>query len=200
VKKISNSKKEGIIMIKKALLFTVISLFALSFITSAAMPVFEQPVVVTTCGQSPGALMVKMISQQVGINITQNDLLTAESLEGSDYKTLIVTMGTSGKGMGAAGTNMKEEAERINNLITTAKENGLQVLGAHIEGMSRRADDNDAQSIEIVMHQSDALIIKDASNQDGFFTEKSEELNIPAVFFDKNNEMGEAIKKLFDIQ
>jgi hypothetical protein len=200
VKKISKSKKEGNIMIKKALLFTVISLFALSFITSAAMPVFEQPVVVTTCGQSPGALMVKMISQQVGIDITQNDLLTAEALEESDYKTLIVTMGTSGKGMGAAGTNMDQEAERINNLITTAKENGLQVLGAHIEGMARRADDNDAKSIEIVMHQSDALIIKDASNQDGFFTEKSEELNIPAIFFDKNNEMGEAIKKLFDIQ
>jgi len=200
VKKISNSKKEGIIMIKKALLFTVISLFALTFITSAAMPVFEQPVVVTTCGQSPGALMVKMISQQVGIKITQNDLITAEGLAGSNYKTLIVTMGTSGKGMGAAGTNMKEEAARINNLITTAKENGLQVLGAHIEGMARRADDNDAKSIEIVMPQSDALIIKDASNQDGFFTEKSEELNIPAVFFDKNNEMGEAIKKLFDIK
>jgi len=200
VKKISNSKKEGIIMIKKALFFTVISLFALSFITSAAMPVFEEPVVVTTCGQSPGALMVKMISQQVGIKITQNDLITAEGLEGSNYKTLIVTMGTSGKGMGAAGTNMKEEAARINNLITTAKENGLQVLGAHIEGMARRADDNDAKSIEIVMPQSDALIIKDASNQDGFFTEKSEELNIPAVFFDKNNEMGKAIKKLFDIQ
>jgi len=200
VKKISNSKKEGIIMIKKALLFTVISLFALTFITSAAMPVFEEPVVVTTCGQSPGALMVKMISQQVGIKITQNDLITAEGLAGSNYKTLIVTMGTSGKGMGAAGTNMKEEAARINNLITTAKENGLQVLGAHIEGMARRADDNDAKSIEIVMPQSDALIIKDASNQDGFFTEKSEELNIPAVFFDKNNEMGEAIKKLFDIK
>ena len=187
-------------MIKKALLFTVISLFALTFITSAAMPVFEEPVVVTTCGQSPGALMVKMISQQVGIKITQNDLITAEGLAGSNYKTLIVTMGTSGKGMGAAGTNMKEEAARINNLITTAKENGLQVLGAHIEGMARRADDNDAKSIEIVMPQSDALIIKDASNQDGFFTEKSEELNIPAVFFDKNNEMGEAIKKLFDIK
>jgi len=102
--------------------------------------------------------------------------------------------------MGAAGTNMDKEANRINSLIETAKEKGLQVLGAHIEGMSRRVDENDAKSIEIVMPQSDALIIKEASNEDGFFTEKSEELDIPVVFFEKNMEMGEAIKELFDIQ
>ncbi|MGM0548587.1 MAG: DUF6305 family protein [Bacillota bacterium] len=187
-------------MIKKVLLFTVITLFTLTFISSAAMPVFEEPVVVTTCGQSPGALMVKMIAQQVGINAEQKDLLTAEGLKGNDYKTLIVTMGTSGKGMGAAGTNMKQEAKRINNLIKVAQENGIQILGAHIEGMSRRADENDAKSIEIVMPQSDALIIKEASNQDDFFSKKSEELNIPAIFFDKNNEMGKAFQELFDIQ
>ncbi|ADO76617.1 DUF6305 family protein [Halanaerobium praevalens] len=187
-------------MIKKILFLTVITLFTLTFVGAAAMPVFEEPVVVTTCGQSPGALMVKMIAQQVGIKAEQKDLLTAEGLKGNNYKTLIVTMGTSGKGMGAAGTNMKQEAKRIDNLIETAKENGLQVLGAHIEGMSRRADENDAQSIEIVMPQSDALIIKDSSNQDDFFSKKSEELNIPAIFFDKNNEMGKAFQELFDIK
>lgn len=187
-------------MIKKVLLLTIISLLALSFIAYAELPVFEQPAVVTTCGQSPGALMVKMISQQVGVECEQNDLLTAADLAGSNYKTLIVTMGTSGKGMGAAGTNMDQEADRINSLIETAKEKGLQVIGAHIEGMARRVDENDAKSIEIVMPQSDALIIKNSSNEDGFFTEKSEELDIPIVFFDKNMEMGEAIKELFDVQ
>ncbi|MGM0601948.1 MAG: DUF6305 family protein [Bacillota bacterium] len=187
-------------MFKKVLLLTLVTIFSLSFITSAALPVFEQPAVVTTCGQSPGALMVKMICQQAGVECEQKDLLTAADLEGSNYKTLIVTMGTSGKGMGAAGTNMNQEAERINALIKTAKENGLKVLGAHIEGMSRRVDENDAKSIEIVMPQSDALIIKEASNEDGFFTEKSKELDIPAIYFDKNMEMGEAVKELFDVQ
>lgn len=187
-------------MLKNSLLITLLFLFTFTVMTSAGAPAFEQPAVVTTCGQSPAALMVKMICQQVGVDCSQNDLLTAEDLKGSDYQTLIITMGTSGKGMGAAGTNMNQEEARIDKLIQIAEEKGIQILGAHVEGMSRRVDNNDEKSIEIVMPNSDALIIKNASNEDGFFTEKSEELNIPVVFFDKNMEMGNAIKELFKVQ
>lgn len=189
-------------MVKNSLLITLLFLFTFTLIISAGAqaPTFEQPAVVTTCGQSPAALMVKMICQQVGVECTQKDLLTGEELKESDYQTLIITMGTSSKGMGAAGTNMNQEEARIDKLIEVAEEKGIQILGAHVEGMSRRVDSNDEKSIEIVMPNSDALIIKNASNEDNFFTEKSEELNIPVEYFDKNMEMGNAVEKLFDVK
>ncbi len=182
------------------LLVAVLLVLVFSFTVNAAeLPVFNQPVVVTTCGQSPGALMVKMICQQSNIDCTQNDLLTVQDLKAGNFKTLIITMGTSGKGMGAAGTNMNEEEKRISSLIKTAKELNIKLIGAHVEGMSRRVDENDARSIEIVLPDSEALLVKNASNEDGYFAEKSEELEIPAVFFEKNMDMGAAINKFFDV-
>ncbi len=185
----------------KILLVIACFTLILSFSAHAAdLPEFNQPVVVTTCGQSPGALMVKMISQQSNIDCTQKDLLTAQDLKDNEYKTLIITMGTSGKGMGAAGTNMNQEEKRISDLIKTAKELDIKLIGAHVEGMARRVDENDARSIEIVIPDADALLIKNSSNEDGYFTKKSNELDIPVVFFEKNMDMGAAINEFFQIK
>lgn len=55
--------------------------------------------IVTTCGQSPGAVMVNMVAVQSGFTSASDNSLTAETLDTSAYKTLVVTAGTSMKGM-----------------------------------------------------------------------------------------------------
>ncbi|GAB1486707.1 hypothetical protein MASR2M79_17580 [Aminivibrio sp.] len=73
--------------------------------------------------------MIKMSAMQVGVKAESNNQLSASDLEGTDAKTLIVTSGTSMKGMGAAGTNVDKEIERCTELIAAAKEAGIQVVG-----------------------------------------------------------------------
>ena len=80
----------------------------------------QAPMIVTTCGQSPGAVMVNMVAVQSGFTSASDNSLTAETLDTSAYKTLVVTAGTSMKGMGAAGTDVDTEIERCTAQIGRA--------------------------------------------------------------------------------
>jgi len=111
------------------------------------IPPIKPPIIITTCGQSPGAVMVKMSIMQAQIApVENNNTITASELKGKGYKTLIVTTGTSGKGMGAAGTNVNKEIARCKEVIEEAKKEGILVITAHVEGMARRTDSADQQS------------------------------------------------------
>ncbi len=160
----------------------------------------EGPIITTTCGQSPGALMVTQICKQVDLECEQQDLLEGEYLKENDFKTVIITMGTSGKGMGAAGTDMKAEVERINGIIEVANEKGMTIIGAHIEGEARRVDDNDAKSIEVVAPYSDIIIVREDSNKDGYFTDLGEEKDIPVYVIEKTLELTEPLKEIFQVK
>ena len=65
-------------------------------------------------------------------------------------------MGASLKGMGAAGIAIEDELSRTAALIDEARKLRIKVIGAHIEGMKRRAqgadagDTTDEQSIDAV--------------------------------------------------
>ena len=144
------------------------------------------PVAITTCGQSPGALMVKLIFNRANLENHHDDLLTSEylkqqSLNGQAFQTLVITTGTSMKGMGAAGTDIDVEIARINKLIAEAKEQGMTVIGAHIEGMGRRVDHTDTLSIETVCNQADVLMVIDDSDGDGYFSELAAKREIPLL-------------------
>ncbi|MDR1621107.1 MAG: DUF6305 family protein [Synergistaceae bacterium] len=142
----------------------------------AELPKVAAPIVATTCGQSPGGMMVKMSAMQVKLSVTDKKDLRASEIAGKEYKTLIVTTGTSMKGMGAAGTDVDKEIARCAELIQAAKAEGILVIVAHIEGMARRTDASDEASIKAVMPLADFILIIEDSDQDGFFTNYAKEL------------------------
>lgn len=171
--------------------------FTFSDFSMAAEVKPEQPVVVTTCGKSPGALMVKLICKRANVECTQNDDLTAGDLEDGAYKTVIITMGTSGKGMGAAGTDIQAEIARIEAIIAEAREQGMTVIGAHIEGKARRVDEADQKSIDAVAPVADILIVKEESNWDGLFTKIAEEHETPFFSAKETLDLVDVFKELF---
>jgi hypothetical protein len=143
----------------------------------ADLPKVETPIIATTCGQSPGGMMAKMSAMQAKLSpVTDKKDLQASEILGKGYKTLIVTTGTSMKGMGAAGTDVDKEIARCTELIKAAKAEGVLVIGAHIEGMARRTDSSDEATIKAIMPLSDFVLIIEDSNQDGFFTDYAKEL------------------------
>jgi len=142
-----------------------------------AAPKVEVPIISTTCGQSPGAMMTKMSAMQAKLApVDSKNDLNASAIAGKGYKTLIVTTGTSMKGMGAAGTNVDKEIERCTKLIEAAKAEGITVIGAHIEGMARRSDASDEATIKAIMPLSDFILIIEESDKDGFFTNYAKEI------------------------
>lgn len=169
------------------------------------LPKLHGPVVVTTCGQSPGAMMVRMLCKQIGLPCDQNDMLTAADLESASktkdkaYKTLIITMGTSLKGMGAAGVDVDEEVARINALVATARKLGIFVVGAQIEGSSRRTDEYDEKSNRAVSPQSDLLIVRKEVDHDGYFTSVAKQKGVPIIRTKEAIDFGYVLKVLFSL-
>ena len=202
-------KKRGFVIFNLVLVLTLSLLLFLSFVGFAAgqpeVPVLETPLVVTTCGQSPGALMIWVLSKQIKLPCDRDDLLTAEKLQakaeaGTPYKTLIITTGTSMKGMGAAGVDIDFEIARIKAIIEEAKKQEILIIGAHIEGMARRVDDTDAASIATVIPDSKVLLIREDSNENGYFTQAAEEQNVPIVLFKETLDLSALFKQLFNME
>ena len=73
------------------LLFNIISSNSLASETKNP----QAPIIATTCGQSPGALMVKLIAKRAKLECSQENELKPSDLKNGMYKTLIITMGTS---------------------------------------------------------------------------------------------------------
>lgn len=167
----------------------------------------ETPVLLTSCGQSPGPTFVKLflgrmeVDHQLLDQATAQDLMDAQSA-GNPFKTLIIVTGASLKGMGAAGVSMREELIRTEALIAEARRQGLTIIGAHVEGMDRRAqgaaegDNSDEQSIDAVMPMADVMVVRQDGNEDRRFTVLSEAEGVPLVLFEKNMEMGDAFGKV----
>ncbi|MCJ7681511.1 MAG: DUF6305 family protein [Candidatus Aminicenantes bacterium] len=173
----------------------------------------ELPVLITSCGQSPGPAMLKVIFMRAKLEYDPiayeiSEMATAEDLKtrkeaGTPFKTLIIVMGASLKGMGAAGISMEEELSRTEVLIAEAKKQGMTVIGSHIEGMKRRSqgasagDTSDEQSIDAVAPFSDILLIHKEGNSDNRFSIIAKEKNIPLIEVEKNLDLISEIQKLF---
>lgn len=141
------------------------------------------PFVSTTCGQSPGAVMFKSLAGTVGLEAVNENALTAEQLleVAPNAKTLVITTGTSGKGMGAAGTDVDDEIARCTKLAQAAKDAGMTVVCAHIEGSARRTDYADQASIDAMLAVADVVLVIEESDNDGLFTNYCTEHNIPLI-------------------
>jgi hypothetical protein len=169
----------------------------------SAVPTLAAPVLVSSCGQSPGPLKLTVFLKRLGIAYEFKADATDKDVAGKRFKSLIVVTGASLKGMGAAGVSMKDELARTTALIEAARKAGVFVAGAHIEGMARRSqgaeagDNSDEQSIDAVCPKSQLLIIRKDGDEDGRFSTIARTRRLPMVGFDKNLELEGVLKTLF---
>lgn len=168
----------------------------------------EPPVLITSCGQSPGPTTIKIVLQRIKIPFDLEPLATPETLKekeksGNPYKTLIIVMGASLKGMGAAGISIDDEIKRSSALIAEARRQKIKIIGAHVEGLKRRAqgasagDTTDEQSIDAVAPNSDVLLVYQEGNSDGRFSTIARAKNLPLIEYQKALDLIPVLEKIF---
>ncbi len=168
----------------------------------------ELPVLLTSCGQSPGPERVRFFLRRLDLSheflpqATARELIAARDA-GTPFRSLLIVTGASLKGMGAAGVSMPDELARTEELIREARNQGITVIGAHVEGMARRAqgatpgDNSDELSIDAVMPRADFMFVREDGDQDRRFTVLSENQGVPLILFEKNMEMGDVLTGIF---
>ena len=155
---------------------------------------FEQPVLISSAGQSADVKLVKMLAQRQKLNATT--VLMAKAADLTGMKTLIIVPGFSSKGLGAAGVSQQEEFERVQALIKSADEMKIPIVLIHIGGNARRKGQSDSFN-QLVADHSKSMIVVKQGDEDGFFTNISKAKNIPLTTVEKIAETATPIGNLF---
>ncbi len=124
-------------------------------------------VVLTPFGQSPDAMMVKVVLKKLGVAGRLEKTLRADGLQ--DEKVLITVVAGSSKGLGEAGIDKDAEIIRMQELVKAAKASGMKVLVMHIGGKGRRGTLTDIFIVEAIP-MADKLIVVEGGDFDGLFS------------------------------
>lgn len=124
----------------------------------------EGPTILTSVGQSADVNVVQTLMKKCEIECDMNATVTADDI--ADYKTLVLAVGGSSKGLGAAGIDENQEMERVNAVIAKAEEQGMTIVALHIGGSARRGTLSD-KFIPDAFGAADAAIIVSEGDSDG---------------------------------
>jgi len=175
----------------------LIALFSLGAGVSAASTASEKSpdILITSVGQSADARMIKVVANKLQLacdfeQVTKPDII-------KNYKILVIVVGGSSKGLGAAGIDKEQELVRAQELIKEAKVRSVKILVMHVGGEARRGALSDAFLNKVVPY-ADHLIVVENGNKDGYFTQISKEKEISIEFVTKILATGELMKGYFD--
>jgi hypothetical protein len=159
-------------------------------------PIAAKPAFLTSAGQSADIEMVKVLLDRAKLEYRTDALAKSGALKAAGSKTLIVAIGGSSKGLGAAGVSQEAELGRIKDLIAEAKKLGLKVIGLHVGGEARRGELSDG-FIEAVVPLCDYVIVVAEGNKDGLFTKLCSQAKIVLDSVDKISKVGDPLSKAF---
>ena len=173
--------------------FAFVILFAAG--AAAQAPSFDRPGLLTSVGQSSDIAIVKvMLNTQLKLGLDYKPLAQPADLAG--MKSIVIVVGVSTKGLGAAGLDISKEMERATALVKAAKAAGVRILVMHTGGEARRGKtSNDV--ISLVVPDADGVVVVAAGNKDKLFNTLASKRSVPVVEVEKMAEAGAAVKTLF---
>lgn len=184
------------------------------------------PILTTSAGQSNDVVTMNIILEEAGIKYDYCDVPTVEMVEagvgladkesgpgfhaevytdldkfpkGTPYKTIIVAIGASLKGMGASGLTVSAEESRLKKIIDHCKKEGIFIIATHVGGASTRGapgSDNE-KMIDAVAPFADFLVVIADSNKDGRFTNIAKEKGIPLTQKEYALDLVDIFKQVF---
>ena len=183
---------------RRRVLVVTAGVAALTAAVAANVPApvtFSRPGLITSIGQSSDITIVKvMLNTQLKLGLEYKPTAHAADLAG--MKSLLVVVGASAKGLGAAGLDMDKEIERTKTLLKAARAAGVRVMVLHTGGEARRGKTSN-DLIDIVVPEADYVVVVAAGNTDRQFNTLAARRNVPVVEVEKISAAGEAVKAVF---
>jgi hypothetical protein len=157
-------------------------------------PRFEQPILLTSAGQSADVQIAGVLAKRAELTATLSKHATHKDLAG--HKTLVLVIGVSMKGLGAAGLDLEQEKTRIRELIEEARKKDIPLLCLHLGGEARRGDLSDQMIKTFLPYAQTAIVVK-SGNKDGLFTKICTENDTPLHEATRTGEVQNPLKALF---
>ena len=173
-----------------------ILLAALWFAPAAmAGPPYARPALLTSAGQSSDIVVVKaLLNTQLRMDFTVKPVAQPADLAG--MKTLVLVVGASAKGLGAAGLDMNKEVARARALMAAAREQRIPMVVMHTGGESRRGKTSN-DLIDLVVPEADYVVVVASGNKDKVFNALASKSKATVVEVEKLAGVGDAVKTAF---
>jgi hypothetical protein len=159
------------------------------------------PLLITNAGQGPGAKMSRLLLQQTGVvtDFEYNAEPKPADLQKRPFKTMLVVIGSTAKGLGASGITIDQEIERLTALMAEAKKQRIQVVALLLEGKTRRGKPGgaDERCIDAVAPFAQYLVVKKDGNEDGRFDVIARKTGAPLTIIDDALDFKEVVKKMY---
>jgi len=185
-------------MKKISLILILLFLFSMSMFARQEKDeeplLFEQPLLITSAGQSADVHLASVLAKKAELTSILSKVATSEDLE--NIKTLVLVIGASLKGLGAAGLDVAKEKKRVNLLIEEAQKKNIPLLCLHLGGEARRGQLSDEFISAFLPYAKMAIVVK-SGNKDGIFTRICYENNIPLIEVEKTIYALEPFKQAF---
>ena len=190
------------------------------------VPKAQFPVLTTSAGQSSDVMTLNIVLEEAEIGYDYCDVPSVDILSdgvglgereggegfhvesytdmdtypaGTPFKTMLVAIGASLKGMGASGLTVDTEAARLKAIIDHCKEKGIYIIAVHVGGTATRGapgSDNE-RMIDAVAPFADYIIATADSNKDNRFTDIAKEKGVPYTQVDYALDLVEIFKQVF---
>jgi hypothetical protein len=155
---------------------------------------FEQPLLITSAGQNAEVQIAAVLAKRAVLDYTLSKLAGPKDLAG--MKTLALVLGTSLKGLGAAGLDVDKENARVEALVAEAGKTKTPVLCLHLGGEGRRGQQTDDLMAKLLPLARLVIVVK-SGNADGFFTKICQAANIPLIEVEKTADAQAALLQAF---
>lgn len=186
-------------MTGRGTLLAVAIMLAVAAIVSGG-PAFtaDPPVLLTSGGQSADLQIVKILLERLRLpDVTTKQLARVEDMR--DVKTLVIAVGGSTKGLGAAGIDADQELARVGALLARAQEAGVKVLTMHVGGSARRGELSD-RFIAAVVPRSGHVVVASDGNADGLFTRLTSQHRVTLESVERLADVEQVLRRIFRVR
>ena len=157
---------------------------------------FEAPVLVTSFGQSTDGSMIEQVMKRLKtVSYSYNPTATGADLDG--VKTVVIAVGNSTKGLGAAGISQEQETARAKEFMAAVEKKGVKVILCRIGGATRRGSLSDAFA-DMVLPLSSYMVVKEDGNEDSKFTSYASAHSIPITLVYGSKDTVDAFRLIFN--
>jgi hypothetical protein len=153
-----------------------------------------EPVLLTSAGQSADVQILKTLLDRSKVTAKTLPLAKPADLDG--MKTLLVAVGGSSKGLGAAGIDAPKETARLKSLLARARELKIPIVAMHIGGEGKRGDLSDGLYSLIAAAAAQIVVVKDG-DKDGFLSKTAATNKVPLETVEKLVGVIAPIKTIF---
>lgn len=158
-------------------------------------PRFGLPGLIASIGQSSDVAIVRArLDKDLKLGLRYKPAAQPSDLAG--MRSLLLVVGASTKGLGAAGLDMRKEMARSRVLLEAAKAAGVPVMVLHTGGAQRRGKLTDDLA-SLVVPEADLVVVVAGGNRDGLFHKLAARRRVPVVEVQALPDVSGAVRSAF---